>query len=316
MSAAPAPTPPAPQAQPYDFRQPRLLSHELLRTLHTVHEAFGRRLAVYLSVQLRMLVEVSTRAVEQKTYADFVASSASPSALFIGEAKAIEQRFLLEVDPRLALFVAERLFGGTGTLADEARPLSQIEQRVAHRLAAHGFADLGTSWGDVAPLALRQVGYEQEAPFVQLLPDDAPVVIVTFEACVREQCAPLRLCYPFSFVHQVMNAPGAGRQVSEPPDETPGPVRERYEEAVGSTAVALTAELGRTRLPLGDLLHLAVGDVIPLRRRPTEALPVYVGEHQRFRATAGRSGSRCALRIVEALAPPPEPLLFYDDDES
>lgn len=308
--------PPAPRdgarpggPQPYDFRRPRLLSQDRLRALHAVHEAFGRRLAVYLSAQLRTLVELSVASVEQRSYADFVAASREPAAFFVGAAGATDHRLLLQIDTRLALFVAEKLFGGTGAFVDEPRTLSQIEQRVAHRLADRAFADLGASWHDVAPLALAKQDYEADVQFVQLLPDAAPVVLVTFEACVRERCAPLTLCYPFTLVQQLMGTAPAKEKVTRPATAEPPPVRAQYAEAVGTTAIELRAELGRTRLSLGEILSLAVGDVVPLQRRPSEPLPVYVGTQTRFKAQAGRSGSRCALQIVEVVgaAPPPEP---------
>ena len=88
---ATAPPAPSPEArtrgpQPYDFRQPRLLSQDRLRTLHTIHEAFGRQLAVHLSAQLRTLVELSVASIEQRTYADVVAASTAPTAFFSGDA--------------------------------------------------------------------------------------------------------------------------------------------------------------------------------------------------------------------------------------
>jgi len=297
--------------QPYDFRQPRLLSQDRVRTLHAVHEAFGRRLAVYLSAQLRTLVELTVASVEQRTYADVVAASTAPAAFFTGEAEGTDHRVLLQMDARLALFVAEKLFGGTGAFVDEPRPLSQIEQRVAHRLTDRAFDDLGASWCDTATLNLVKGGYEADVQFVQLLPDAAPVVLVHFDVCVRERCAPLTLCYPFELVQHLLGAAPAKAKVTRPAETVPPPVRDQYTEAVGATTVELRAELGRTRLGLGDLLSLAVGDVIPLQRRPSEPLPVYVGAQPRFKAQAGRSGSRCALQIVEvagsALSPEPDP---------
>jgi flagellar motor switch protein FliM len=311
-----ATAPPAPSSeartrgpQPYDFRRPRLLSQDRLRILHTIHEAFGRQLAVHLSAQLRTLVELSVASIEQRTYAAVVAASTAPTAFFSGDAVGTDHCLLLQIDARLALFVAEKLFGGTGAFVDEPRPLSQIEQRVAHRLAERTFTDLASSWRDTAALNLVKGGYEADVQFVQLLPDAAPVVLVHFDVCVRERCAPLTLCYPFALVQHLLGAAPAKAKVTRPAEAVPPPVRDQYTEAVGATTVELRAELGRTRLGLGDLLSLAVGDVIPLQRRPSEPLPVYVGAQPRFKAQAGRSGSRCALQIVEIAGPALSPEL-------
>ncbi len=80
-------------------------------------------------------------------------------------------------------------------------------------------------------------------------------------------------------------------------------VRERYEDRLRSVTVEMRAELGRSRLPISELMQLQEGDVIPLKRRITEPIRVFVGQKEKFTAAAGKAGKYRAIRVVEVLEP-------------
>ena len=58
-------------------------------------------------------------------------------------------------------------------------------------------------------------------------------------------------------------------------------------------------------------MSLEVGDVIPLTRRITEPVTVFVDNDEKFTAAPGTSGTRRALRILSKLDKKPGP----EDDE-
>ena len=49
----------------YDFKHPNRVSKDQLRTLQTIHEAFSRGFATYLSTRLRSLVDIDLTSVDQ-----------------------------------------------------------------------------------------------------------------------------------------------------------------------------------------------------------------------------------------------------------
>ena len=53
------------RVNPYNFKRPRLFAQDQMRVLGHVHEAFARDLAVYLSAQLRTIVEINLSAIDQ-----------------------------------------------------------------------------------------------------------------------------------------------------------------------------------------------------------------------------------------------------------
>ncbi|MGD8401654.1 MAG: FliM/FliN family flagellar motor switch protein, partial [Bacillota bacterium] len=63
------------------------------------------------------------------------------------------------------------------------------------------------------------------------------------------------------------------------------------------TTVRVTAELGSATITVGDLLGIAVGDVIQLEQATKGLLPVRVGNNFKFLASPGISGTKMAVQI-------------------
>ena len=59
--------------------------------------------------------------------------------------------------------------------------------------------------------------------------------------------------------------------------------------------------LGEATVTVGELLELAVGDVIRLSARTDGPLLVRVGDKTKFHAKPGRVGSRLAVEITEVI---------------
>lgn len=285
---------------PYDFKRPRLFSQEQMRVLQRVHELFARDISVYLSSQLRTMVEISLTAVGQVTYAEYVASSAWPAALYVGEAEGLGDRLIFELDPAFVIYTVEKLFGGTGVFLETPREVSKIEQRIMSRVVGRAFKELQAAWKQAHELRIREVAFESNAEFIQILPSMEPGIVAAFEMRVQGRLAPLNLFYPYSLLDKMIGGAGMQRWVAGSTKEVPPPVRTRYEETLRTMDVELRAEFGRTHLSIGDIAALQVGDVIPLQRWTDEPVRVTIGDQEKFTAVAGTINKQHALRILDA----------------
>ncbi len=298
------------RAQPYNFKRPRLFSQDQMRVLHYVHEAFARDLSVYLSAQLRTLIDITLTAVDQVIYSEFVMSSAPPSALYVVEAENLDHKLVVELDPRLIVCTIEKLFGGQGLFPETAREVSQIEQRIMSKVMVRAFRELEGAWEQAHDLTLNEVAFESHAEFVQIIPAVEPALVATYEVTIYDQRSFINICYPYLLLEKILGQTGIKQWISASTTPPPPEVRERYEEALRQTDVTLTAELGHTKLSVAELQALEAGDVVLLDRRVDEPMHVYVNGKRKFRAAAGRSGRHRALRISNVLAPAhPEPLI-------
>lgn len=293
---------PRPRVSPYDFTRPRLFSQDQMRVLQRVHELFARDVSVYLSSQLRTMVEISLTAVGQVTYSEYVASSAWPSALYVGEAVGLDDRLIFEIDPTFVIYTVEKLFGGPGEFLTTPREVSKIEQRIMSRVVRKAYAELESAWRQAHELKIKEVGFESNAEFIQILPSMEPGIVAAFEMRVQNRLVPLNLFYPYSLLDKMIGGAGMQRWAASSTTEVPAPVRTRYEETLRSMDVEIRAELGRTRLSLSEIAALQEGDVIPLQRWTDEPVRVTIGDQETLVASAGTSGKQYALRVLEVSA--------------
>ncbi|MEX0821415.1 MAG: flagellar motor switch protein FliM [Rhodothermales bacterium] len=286
---------------PYNFKRPRLYAQDQMRVLNHVHEAFARDLSVYLSAQLRTIVDINLTAVDQVLYSEYVMSSAPPSAIYVVEVEELNQKIIFELDPRLVIFTIEKLFGGPGVFLRKPREVSQIERRIMSKVMQRAFRELEKAWHQVFDMALKEVAFESNAEFVQIIPGVEPALVSTFEVVIYEQRSFINICYPYRLLERVLGRTGMKQWISSATTQVSPAVRERYENTVRGVDVEVRAELGRARLPVAELRDLAVGDVIPLRQKIGDSIRVFVDKQDKFRAAPGRAGKRRALQIMELI---------------
>lgn len=285
----------------YNFKRPRLYAQDQMRVLNHVHEAFARDLSVYLSAQLRTIVDINLMPVDQVLYSEYVMSSVPPSAIYVVEVEDLQQKVIIELDPRLVIFTIEKLFGGPGVFLRNPREISQIERRIMSKVMKRAFHELERAWYQVFEMKLNEIAFETNAEFVQIIPGVEPVLVSTFEVVIYEHRLSINICYPYRLLERVLGRTGMKQWISSATTEVPPQIRDRYEKAVRAVDVEVRAELGRAVLPLAELKDLEVGDVIPLRQKVSDSVRVFVGDEEKFRASPGRSGRRRALQITHML---------------
>ncbi|MFQ5571033.1 MAG: flagellar motor switch protein FliM [Rhodothermales bacterium] len=291
------------RVHPYNFKRPRLFAQDQMRVLHHVHESFARDFSVYLSAQLRTIVDISLTAVDQVLYSEYVMSSAPPSALYVVDVQDMSHKMLFEIDPRLVIFTIEKLFGGPGEFLRMPREVSQIEQRIMSKVMARAYSEVERAWKQVFSIKIRETAFESNAEFVQIMPSVEPALVATFEVTVYEQRSFINVCYPYLLLERMLGRAGMKQWISSATSQVAPEVRTRYEDTLRTIIVEMHAELGRARLPVNELVHLEVGDVIPLQRRVTEPIKIYVSSKEKFQAAAGRAGKYRALRILKVNEP-------------
>jgi hypothetical protein len=75
-------------------------------------------------------------------------------------------------------------------------------------------------------------------------------------------------------------------------------------DAVGENTVTLRAQIGETRIPVGELADLALDDVLVLEQGLTDPIAVYCGKSAApvVAGNLGRAGARRAIKITAAKA--------------
>jgi flagellar motor switch protein FliM len=102
------------RVEPYDFRNPAFLSEVELRHLRLLHEDFVRYLGARLSLFLRMEFSLKMAKLTTVAFSKFTETLANPTHICLFKAEPLTGVGIVDMSPRLALTVADRLLGGRG----------------------------------------------------------------------------------------------------------------------------------------------------------------------------------------------------------
>lgn len=281
----------------YNFRQPRIFSHDQIRLLNYVHDAFARSLSVFLSDRIRTIVDVRLDEIEQLAYSHYVSSCKTPTALFIADEFVSGQKAVFEVDPSFILFTLEKSLGGTTGGPNVARHLSPIERRYMSRLLVDIMQELSNAWGEIAVMTFQEAGFESNAEFIQIIPGSEPVLVSRLRLVVFQKEYYFHVCYPYLMLRQVLGRTGIKQWLSRSRRDVDAGVRDQFTHHLGETPVELRVELGRARLSLADVQNLQIGDVIPLHKGSADELDVFIDDRPFCSGQIGRVGKHLAVGV-------------------
>lgn len=300
-SESPAEIEPKQKVAIYDFKHPNLVSKEQLRLLETIHEGLCRNFGVFLSAQLRMIVEMNLLAIDQIMYSEFVMSIAPPSSIYVCEADNPQSQFVLEMNPQLSIFIVERLFGGQGSMVSEVRPISIIEQKVMSRVIERITTEISRNWQTLANFNTQVNRFESNPEFVQIVPSSEPVVVVSMEIKIHGNSSLVNICYPYMWISNILSTPEVQEKIlfgsKEPSDDE----KRMIEYNIGQSDVYMRTILGKSDITVKDFLELKSGDVIQLSSRTDKPLEVYAANKRIFTAIAGIRNRRYAIRILSTV---------------
>ncbi len=297
--------PPGVRVTAYDFKRPERVGKDQMRAMHSLHEAIARNFGAAVSGMLRTMIEVKLLSVDQLTYSEFVSSLDNPSCFNVLRPEPLEGHWILDIAPALSYAVIDRMLGGDPNPTDTIkRPLTEIEVRLMGRVVQRFLEQLKTAWENIAPLDLTIESTESNPQLVQIVPPNEVVILVGFEVLLGRNRGMMNLCIPFNTIEKY-NAQlsrngwvGYGRSAS-----TPG-TRKQITTNVDAAPVDVVVTLARSKIRTGDLLELAIGDIIASEQGVSTALELAIQDVPKFRAKPGAFKGKKAVRIESALKPP------------
>jgi len=211
-------------------------------------ETFCRCFSAVAESVLGCRAELALLARDSMSSAGFLASVKEPTCCFAlrrpGEADGPASRppAFLELTPRAALAIVERMLGGAGPAGSlPPRPLTDIEQALIRRLAGAVAASLPPR--PAGPEARETSDSAGSEPTPAPVPPGDSVVVLTCHFLMPGLAETLRLCLP---------ADAAGPPV--------GPAR-----GTGRSLVEVSVEVedpAGLEIPAGQSLNLAPGDIV------------------------------------------------------
>jgi len=256
----------------YDFRRPERVSKEQLKGLQSLFENFARELSIMLPPFLRTVVRVDLVSIDQLTYDEFILSVSRPTALSVVNMSPLEGNCVIELSPPLVFPIVDRVLGGKGLPLSEPRELTEIENRIVHRIVLMILESLRRSWEQLIEFHLSVETQESDPLLVQIVAGSEMNPV--FDQITQQT----------RFIRRL--SPRVAAQT-----------RAHIVRTVKKALTPLDAVLGHARMNLDDVMRLRVGDVVQLDSSIEEPIGVEVDGLVRFKAHPGRRGEQSAVQI-------------------
>lgn len=298
------PAPPQEILTAYDFRRPERVSKEQLKGLQSLFEALGRELSIALPPFLRTVVRVDLLSIDQLTYDEFILSVSRPTSLAVINMAPLEGNAVIELSPSLVFPVVDRVLGGKGGMLDESRELTEIENRIVHRIVLMILECLHRAWAQLVEFKMTVVSQESDPLIVQIVAGSDMVILVGYEVHIGDAMGSMNLCIPLIFLNPLLDQiTKQTRFVRKKNVALAAQTRARIAQTLRQTTAPVEAILGKAELNLKDIAQLQPGDVVQLDAEVSEPIRIEVGGVERFRAIAGRRGNRSAVQVVALVRP-------------
>ncbi|MBU1261578.1 flagellar motor switch protein FliM [bacterium] len=281
----------------YDFRNPERLTRDNLLSLKMIYERFGQGIAGYLSGQLRIETKVEIEEPRQVLYSDFIAENPFPTILALVNHPPLPAASLIWFQPALVFYLLERFFGGKGEEAGINRAITDIEQQVVSGIAREFLKHLKRAWERLSEIDFSLKGVVINPLSAQIVAAEELVIKTEMKIIMGDKEGKLACYLPFTSIEPLLTKLTTKPQTQEKEKgESKG-----MERGMNLVPLSVTAELGRVRVTMKDILNFAQGDVLRLSGKVADGVVINVANKPKFIGIPGISGGNIALQIKKVL---------------
>lgn len=285
----------------YDFKRALRFSKDQIRSLTRIHENFTRLLTTYFSAQLRTFVQITVASVDQLPYDEFIRSIPKMTILNIFEAKPLEGRMVMEINPNVTYAMLDRLLGGQGVSLNDSTNLTEIESIVMERIFGKALESFAEAWKSVIEIEPVLDVMETNPQFMQIVSPNETVAVISLSTRIGDTTGMINLCLPHVVLEPVMPKLSAHYWLSNQKKSRDNEEVEALQHTIKKAYLPFVAELGCSTISVGEFLQLGVGDVIQLNQSTEDSLNIRVGKQIKFKGQPGTVKGRMAVRIEEIL---------------
>lgn len=298
------------KVEAYDFRNPAFLSEAELRRLRLLHEDFIRYLSARLALYLRMEVGLKMSKLTTVTYSKFTESLPNPTHISLFKVEPLAGVGILDINPRLALTIADRLLGGRGHSVKAERYLTEIEIALIEDVILIFLEEWCGQWKTEQDLHPSLIGHENNGRFLQTSPRDAIVLAMSLECNFGDCSEQIQIGVPYYTIEPIVKKMQARRQKDNAVTTTAK--RAEWQPAYDQITVPVRAEWTAFEVPLREITSLRVGDVLEMQSAICAETRVTLNDAPKFIGTIGLDGDRVAVQLTKKI--PPEDILHAKPD--
>jgi flagellar motor switch protein FliM len=250
--------------RPYDIGRQERIVRGRMPTLEILNERFARNLRIALFNFMRRNAEISVGPVRVQKYSEFIRNLVVPTNLNLIHMKPLRGTGLFIFDPDFVFLVVDNLFGSDGRyhVRVEGRDFTPTEQRIIQRLLEVVFEEYQKAWKPVFECEFSYVRSEMNTQFANIATPTEVVVAYTFKIELGAGGGDFHVCLPYSMIEPIRDLLYSSMQADR--IEADNRWLNLLKKQVQHADVDLVAHLAHAQVPLGDILNLKIGDVIPI----------------------------------------------------
>jgi flagellar motor switch protein FliM len=299
MSDAPPPEADAPPT--LDFRNSSLLSQRQMRKLRAHETQFLNAMETRIGLFLRSEFPLKLAGIQIVSYQKLTEGWAGPTHLILFKTEPLRGVSLLEIPLQLGLTIVDRLMGGPGRIEPTTREISEIEKALLDQIVQIILEEWCNNWAVVKPLKPTVLGCESNGRFLQTAPPQTNMLTLTIDARLGDCAGQIVLAFAYAALEPCVRQLCGG---SEPALETPAPAPSapvKWNRCMDDVAMTVTAEWEGLELSARDVLHMKVGDVLPVSTQVAQQVRLRLGDVPKFTARLGTVSGQWAVELTQPI---------------
>ncbi|SES67636.1 flagellar motor switch protein FliM [Natronincola peptidivorans] len=284
--------------RPYDFKSPKKLAKDQLRTIQIIHENFSRMLNTFLSGYLRSYVQAEVSSVEELSYYEFNNSIVNPAVISIINFQPLTGQIIADLSPSIAYTLIDRILGGSGKSYEDIRTFTEIETTLIKKLMRQIIDLMIDPWENVIELQPTLEKIETNSQFAQIVSPNETVALVTLNLRIGDVEGMLNLCIPHIVIEPILPKLSTKFWFSSISKTITEEDKETLKNRVEKSKVKIGAQLGSTYITVKDFLELQTGDVILLDKLAKDEIEIMVGEKRKHYGVPGTINNKLAVKVT------------------
>lgn len=284
----------------YDFRNPIFLTEIELRRLRQLHEDFIRYLSARLSLFLRIECGIKLLQLTTVPYAKFTESLPAATHICLFKSEPMLGVGLLEINPRLAMSIVERMLGGKGNVAKVERALSEIETALLDDVVRLLLEEWCAQWKGDKEYHPSIIGHETTGRYLQTAPKDSVLLGLTMEFTFGQVTEQVQIGVPYATIEPAVRYMMAQRDRDSTPDTKPR--RPEWKPVYEHVSVPARAEWTGFELSLREIASLRVGDVVELPSAIVDETILKLNNTAKFIGTVGLDSDRVVVKVTKKIS--------------
>ncbi|MDA8026361.1 MAG: FliM/FliN family flagellar motor switch protein [Actinomycetota bacterium] len=282
----------------FDFRKPKSLERNQLRSLQMVLESFLRAASSVLTANMRIPFRLTIGELEQKPWEEVISLLEDPASIAVFSLPPLPSKALWHMPLELSMRLIDMRLGGNGKGDIPKRPLSDLERVIIKNLTEDMLAQIVPAFAPITSITLGGVNLEASTQFVQLVSLSEMCVLAQIEiSASNEQPISTAICLPFPLLRPITEI--LNNRANPIEDEVDHTLSHNIEKRLYDVPVEVTVEFEPTLLTSREIVSLSPGDVVRLSHRKGQPLRVRVDSTELYLAQPTQVGKRVACVLVE-----------------